>query len=278
MATLQQIRRAIGIETGDMVVLTATADGDTTTFIDNQNLWMPDNACRGRILYFTDGTASNVAQKRVATGSTQSSTRVTWSVALPAATAEDDVAEMWNTRGTGFDPVQEVNTTINNAIRKALDYTWDVDMETVSGAFDADTGYFTIPSGTKAIYAVEYQNSEGFWHEIPYARDINRPGWHYERGGTVVWILGPWLTEADNRTIRLRRYTNRTVLSADSDETEISMEYLVAEVKATLLEAAFDRAPNERFLPQRWQKAVNEAQFKRAALGKRLMPNTVLVE
>ena len=59
MATrsLLEIRRAVGHRSGDMIVVTATSAGTETMLTDRNNLWLPDNVTRGRILLFQDGRA-----------------------------------------------------------------------------------------------------------------------------------------------------------------------------------------------------------------------------
>jgi hypothetical protein len=145
------------------------------------------------------------------------------------------------------------------------------------GTFDSDTPYLSIPSGTVGFYAIEYLDDDEMPRLIPRSREVAGPGWDYERGAEVVWIRGPWAQEADTRTVRMRRYTDDAVLTDDDDTIDLSFEYLVAATKEKLLEASFDRNPSERMLQPRWQKATNEAAFKRGALGRRLMPETVMV-
>ena len=276
--SLKDIRRAVGLELGDMVVLTATAAGTTTSLIDTKNLWLPDGVCKGRMLYFTDGTAANIGAKKTITGSSQSLGNVSWSVALGTATAANDVGELWNTRGIGWDPVNEVNAVINNALRKASAYAWIPGVASITTAFDQDTGTFTIPGGTRAIYAVEWQDDDDLWREVPKAKGIGQWGWSHARGTNKVAIAGDLASTVDTRTLRIRRYTDTSVLDADDDETEISFDYLLSDVVATLLGAAFDRSPNERGLFQRWQRAADEAHRKRDLIGGRPMSNVVLVE
>ena len=201
--TLQEIRRSVGRELGDMLVLTATAAGTTTSLVDNKNLYLPTNACKNRVLYFTGGTAGNIGEKRIVSANDQANTLLQWPIELGAATVVADEAELWNTRGMGWDPVQEVNPAINDVIREVAQYIWLEDTESI-GTFDQDTPYFSLPSGTRGLYVVEYMdsNSDTRWHEIPQADNQNAPGWHLERGANIVWIVGYWAQMADTNTVR----------------------------------------------------------------------------
>jgi hypothetical protein len=66
---LRTIRRHIGKSLGDMALLEATAASTVNTFIDTNNLYIPDKMANGRIIYFMDG--ANDGLKRIVTDSTR---------------------------------------------------------------------------------------------------------------------------------------------------------------------------------------------------------------
>jgi hypothetical protein len=274
--SLQQIRRAVGGEIGDMMLLEATADGDTTTLVDANNLWLPDRALINRVLYFTGGSEANIGSKRIATGNSQAATHVTWAVALLEPTLIGDVAEMWNTRGTGWDPIQDVNREINNVVRKALDYVWVPTMVEI-GAFDQNVPYAAIPTEVRAFGAVEHDDDLGLRYTIPAARQQGQAGWWYEPGSGLLWINQPYAAAADTYNIYLHAEVDDVNMEIDSDTIGLPLEYILANVKANLLESSYDQNPTERGLFQRWQKNVNQAQSMRGVLGRRPMTDMVVV-
>src|SRR5689334_2847087 len=120
MATLRELRRAVGARLSDLIVVVATADGSDGVFRDANRLLGGDNAYRGRWLYFTDGTPANVGESRKVTSSTSSGGVLNLTPSLPAATAEGDEAELWGVHGKGFLP-GEVNDAIIAVNNDAMD-------------------------------------------------------------------------------------------------------------------------------------------------------------
>jgi len=251
-----------------MVVVTATDDGTTTMLTDRNNLWLPDATCRGRLLLFADG--DNAGEKRVITANTQSTTSVEWGVELPAAVVTGDVAEMWRKRGQGYDPIADVNAAINTNIRVASEYTWSPDMQTIAAAYDALTGYLTIPDNVRVITAVEYEDRGGFWNAIPLAGAIDNAGWSLNRGNGTIELSGPYASMANNRDLRLRVLRDLDTLDTDADTTTVSFDWLVAQTHADLLYVAYTRQEEDRGLFNRWQAAMREADSRRPAMVGRL--------
>lgn len=278
---LRTIRRTIGKSIGDMTLLEATATGTVNTLIDHNNLYIPSKMANGRIVYFMEGI--NAGLKRVVTDSTQGNFSITFQPAVTAATAIGDEAELWRKRGMGFDPVQDVNFHINNAIRRASQYTWLDDIVTIStpATFDAESPRFALPANTRGVYMVEYGDSENanLWYPIPKSRDPSGPGWAVERdaGGSYIVIGGAMASYANTLPIRIRRYVDDVELTNDTDETTISLDWLLAEVKALLLEMAVDTNPKDGLTYSRWQAAREESRMMRGSLGSRIMPDTVIV-
>lgn len=273
--SLVEIRRAVGNRSGDMVLLTATAAGTTTLLADRNNLWLPDDSCRGRMLLFLDGL--NAGEKRVVTASAQSTTQVEWGVALPVAVADGDVAELWRKRGQGYDPIADVNAAINTNIRIAAAYTWTDDMESIVAPFDVTTGAFAVPADVRVIAAVEYEDGGGRWNAIPLAGSIATDGWSLNRGAGTVALNGSYGRLANSRAIRLRVLRDLAALDDDDDTTSVSFEWLVAQTEADLLKIAYTRKEEDRGLFNRWQAALREAERLRPAMVARLPMDSQLV-
>lgn len=273
--TLQQLRRGIGRQMQDLIVLEATGDStDRLSFTDENNLFFPDRSGIGRIIYFTSG--GNLGYKRVVTDSSQSLSRVTWSVDVLDIPVTGDSAELWRKRGQGYDPIQDVNQLINDLLREAARYNLAHDIETL-GTFDVDSPTFTIPATTRGIYAVEWEDADGLWTQIPRCAVLNGPGWSIERNGTVntLVIRGGFATDADTYSVRIRRYVETPTLASDSDTTIVSYDWVVLAAKALLLEREVRR--QDYASQQLWQRAVEAADMARAGMVDRPMPDTVML-
>lgn len=278
---LRTIRRHIGKSLGDMALLEATAASTVNTFIDSNNLYIPDKMANGRIIYFVDGT--NDGLKRIVTDSTQGVFSVTFTPAVDAVPQIGDEAELWRKRGMGFDPVSDVNAQINNAIRRACQYAWVDDIFTIVSptTFDPESPRFAVPANTRGIHMVEYADTQNgnLWYPIPKSRDPSGPGWSIERdaGGAYVVLGGNKSYQARGATIRVRRYVDDQPLATDADETTISLDWLLAEVKASLLEVAVDTNPKDGLTYSRWQTAREDSKMMRGSIGGRPMPDTVII-
>jgi hypothetical protein len=271
----------IGKGLGDCVVLTATDTATINTFIDSNNLYIPDKMAKGRIIYFTSG--DNIGLKRIVTDSNQGNFSVTYEPSVTDVPVAADVAELWRKRGMGFDPVEDVNAQINNAIRRACQTAWIDDIATIAtpATFDTTSPRFALPANTRGVHMVEFADSQNanLWHPIDKSRDPSGPGWSMERdaGGAYIVIGGDAAYEASGATIRVRRYVDDAPLVLDSDTTTISLDWILAEVKALLLEVAVDTNPKDGLTYSRWQVAREDSKVMRGSLGGRPMPDTVIV-
>lgn len=270
--SLRTLRRAIGRHLSDLTVLTATANGLDTKLIDARNLTAGDDIWRGNTLYFVDGTAQNIGEIRRSIASNRSERSITWTDALPAATATGDVCEAWDKRSTGWHPF-DVNAAINDVITIKADTTLNVPtFATAAADFDRETPQVTVPTTLDRIYSVEYADDDGLWHTIPKASSGGGYGYHINLGqGTITLTGSDLLYYADEHDIRFRGYGNLSELVDDDDETELLAEWIVYEAVAALLWQGVERDRNRERL---YGPAQNKADALRAFAGHRPMPNT----
>jgi hypothetical protein len=218
------LRKRIARLFDDVTTVTATANGTTTTLIDTIRLGNSIERPNGREIVFTSGT--NAGSVRRITSSDMTTGTLTFA-AVGLATATNDTAELYNFRGKGFS-VDAYNDAINMAIDQAWPLYGTRVMVSAAAVFDTDTTTIDIPSGIDQIEAVEYQDVNDLWQEVPQATQRFRVGWSVEADGTDVVVRGYNLrSRMDDRSIRLIGYTRATTLTADTDTTAIPPEWII---------------------------------------------------
>jgi hypothetical protein len=238
--TLAELRRDIGYMLGDVLELTATANGSTTTFIDSVRLGTNIERPTGRDMVFTSGT--NLGSVRRVSNSDTSTGTLTF--AAVTSTVAGDTAELYNFRSKGWTAAE-----YKRAINKAIDKAWPLFATKVTvsaaAAFSSTTTTIDVPSGIDQIESVEYQDTDSLWQEIPQAMGRYKDGWSVEADGSDVVIRGwGWRQRADSRSIRFTGYTRATALSADTDATAIPPEWLCMEAASQMCLSATDRDTN----------------------------------
>lgn len=232
--TRATLRRGIGRLMGDVIVATTTAAGTTTTALDTVNLNYENAGLTGRMLYvFAATNTVNEGEIRRVTENTKSTGTVTFTPALPAATAAGDVIELYAKRGVGPGPL-EIHEAINRAIQAARD-------NHVSPALSAESTLnyanpiVTIPSTWTFFGGAEWKDFEDIWRPVPRADLTIDPV-----GRTVRFAnRARWL--ADQRSVRLRGYLPPAALDSDDDGTSVDAEWLMNQAAADLLLATSDQ-------------------------------------
>lgn len=226
------IRREIGHQLDIVVPMTATSNGTTTTLIDALNGAVENNSLNGYFGWVASGTAGNLYSTVRVTGNTKSSTTVTFT-ALGNSTATSDVIEFYDTANTGITP-DEIHRAINRAIA-AVNRNGLTEALATATTFSGDTPYISVGSTIRRVLAVEWQDDDDDWHEVPPADIVE------DRVGRTLRIdnHSRWL--ADGQSMRLRTMTQAAALSADATTTPIDEEYIIAEVCSQLLIAHDER-------------------------------------
>lgn len=255
-STRTSVRRRIGRLFGDLLLCTATADGDTTTFVDTLNLYRADNELKGRHLYFSGGTAGNLGRSARVTGNTQSSSTLAFT-AVPSATATGDVAELWNTRNLGL-TVQEVHDQINFCISDVSDLFVTAASESL-GTFAYDTPVLSLPEAWRFFSGLDYQDTLGIWHPI------EKGDWRLDKAARTVEIRNRPRWRANAMSVRARGYTVPALLDSDADTTGLNAEWLAYQAAANLAMSvsprALDGGTNLQARAQFWQQQADSRRY-----------------
>lgn len=210
-ATLLELVTRLANDMDDIVSLTATGNGSTTTFVDNVNVNATRESYDGWEFWGTSSPNAGI----IATVSGTSGSTITFAPAMTSTTTSS-TAILVNKRGRGF-RIQDYMRAINNAITDFNGIARIESIQNVATAFDADTGTATVPTTMLEAYKVEYQNSEGIWCEIRKATPRGGYGWTAEPANAVIRIEGPPAYDANGYTLRMHGYTMQAALSSQSD-------------------------------------------------------------
>ena len=236
--SLARLRRDVGGQIGEVLVCTATATGTTSTFIDTVRLVQGDNTLAGRqAVMTTAATAANQGVVRLVTGNAQAAGVITVRPDFAAAPVAGDVIELYAKHGAG-PTIEDLNRAINRAIRDAAANALVEDVSTTS-TYDPDSSTLTLDSDWTHFIGAEVQDEETetwaplpWWGLDPVARTVNL-GYRVHGNG-----------QYDGHLVRLRGYTTPGELTADSDETAINPEWLVARASYhALITTASRRSP-----------------------------------
>lgn len=213
-STRRELRRLIGDVTGDLLLLTATSAGTTSTFSDTARL--ADRGDRApsvvnRLLYFGEGTSANIGHEAAVTDFASSTRTLTFQPSAPSSVAQSDVIELWSaTERIGS--ISAIHRLINYAIKQVEDMAGLEEYNTAA-TFDARTGLLTIPATWCEIGGAEWTDRSGYVREIPSRWLKARPA------GRKLEIVGRGATRAHRRSVRLYGYPRCTALTTDTDAT-----------------------------------------------------------
>lgn len=214
------IRRTVGRLLGDMVLLKATSDGTTSTFVDDVNLHYQDGALNGRqILLVSCGNVANEGVVRRVTGNLKSNGSVSFTPGSPAPTLAGDEAELWNERGSTI-TVDEVHEAINRAIRAAAATTVSPVSQTVTLSLNQLQPVLDIPAGWEYFSRAQWQDISFRWRQIP-TSDLR-----IDQANMQVEIMHRSKVLAHKRAIRFFGYVSPGVLESDTDVTPVDPEWI----------------------------------------------------
>jgi hypothetical protein len=269
VATRAFVRRRVGRATRQMILLTATANGTTTTIVDVINGSDPTSTLTGRVGWVASGTAANLSRSVRVTGNTESTSTITFTPALPSATATGDEIELWNDLDQGVTPV-EVHELIDMAIEAVADQFPILATDTAE-TFDADSPALTIPAGWDWFSGVDYQDVSGYWHPV-YQNQLR-----VNDVARTVEIIYPTRVSLDTLNVRLRGATRPTAASTDSTDIPIDAEFLIKYVSYHVLMNASYTAMDGVAMERRASTFKQEAESLRVkarqhvpGMGKRL--------
>ena len=217
---------------GDVLVVTATAVGVTTTLIDLDHLSLQDDYFIGREAIAISGTAGNIVSGtglvRRVSDSTKSTGTITFSRALSAATAVGDVYHLFNYLDNGIF-INEWNGFLDEAIDAIRD-TFLVPVVSSALAFDRASPVITLSNATLGgsftagtlwgVSGVEWKDSSSIWHAIK-TGDLR-----VDKPSRTLELRNRGRENANGTTIRIRGYEQVSLLTADTGTTAVDPEYL----------------------------------------------------
>lgn len=235
--TLAQLRTRVAQRLGDYRLLTATANGLATSFIDTINVTTASEYPIGQEILFEDGSVRRV------TGWTDTTGTLTFAtLGATTYTATGKTAVLFNKRGKGF-----LSSEYKNAINNAINDAWPLGaiqiVSTIGTAFDAAAPSVTVPASIAYLSSVEWQDSDLYWHVVPPATKTSEYGWIADPASGQFRILGDIAWQIDGYTLRVTGHGRQDVLSADSDTCLLPAEWVVARACYHLAMSALDKDP-----------------------------------
>jgi len=260
--TYRDLRREIQDRLDDLIVLTCTEAGTTTTLVDDVNLYDSSSSMIGSFVLAVSGTTANVGKVRRVNDNTNDLANLSFAPELPAATLVGDVFDLCNLNGAGWAPA-EILRRVNAVLHESFPRLKVKREDTLVEEFSRDTPFIDIPDNVTHNYKVRYQDSRGEWWDVP----------HYDRvchrASLQIELRGASRGRAHGCVIRLYGYGKHPAVSADTDLIYVNPRWLVLEV-ASRLGAQPSRNQAMRQMAAAW---ANEASQSMGVLG-HSEPNT----
>jgi hypothetical protein len=209
--TRAQLRRRVADVFGDLVALTATGNGTSTTFVDTLNVNSGAESFDGREIFFTSGSNSGLTRR--ITSTTPASGTLTFTTSV-TSTATSDTAEVYNRRNRGI-TVNEYHRAINNAIEECNGIALAQVIETIAAAYSATDQTIAMPATLFEAFRVEWQDSDDQWREVKKSLRGGQ-GWTAEPSAAVIRIEGRPAWQADTSSIRIHGYARAAPLTTDA--------------------------------------------------------------
>ena len=225
----------IASELGDLITLTATGSGTTTTFVSTSDMLYPDGSLNGREVWYGSGTVANLATRRLVTGTDEDTGTITVSPAWPSASATNDVVYLVNSRGTGV-TIPEIHNKINQLVRR-VGHEMATEVADTAATFDATDPVIDIPTSWSWLLGIEIEldpDQVNVWTRlIGNAYTVSKAD-----SPKTVTIKPTHLALCDNKRLRLIGATDLSTLSTDASTTTVPASWLAKTAAYELLEAA----------------------------------------
>jgi len=233
-----QLFKDVAVELGDLIQLTATTTGTTSTFISTSDMLYPDGALNGREAWYSfsngAGSAANKWTRRLVTGNTQSTGTISVMPAWSAAPISGDIVLLVNSRGTGVE-IPEIHWKINQLIRRVRTELATEVVDTAA-TFSASSPVINIPTAWDAFLGIQIErnpNLTGVWDNLigkPYT--IN----HWDSPKTVT-INMTHRGVCQGKRLRLIGAIDLVELDDDDDTTTAPASWIAKTAAYELLEA-----------------------------------------
>ncbi len=273
--TRAQIRSWVGSLLGEVINLTATANGSTTSLVDSVNLVREDGYLEGRqlIVVSATNTGNNGLIRRVSANS-KTGKSITIDPALPSAVSSGDVVELWFKRDQG-PTIQEVHDAIARSVAAVKNTVLSPQMASGAAAFDRTSPVITEVGNTWTFFSgVDWQDPNGTWHPVPpadlrLAPSGNNPFVDIEVRNRSRILM-------DGMEYRVKGYAEHAIPSADADVISVDSEWLVHQVAAQLLISASGRMSDQASAERKAQYMQTLADARRPKPG--IRPRGMLVK
>lgn len=274
--TRLQLFRDIAAELGDLVELTASADGSSSTFVAANDMLYADGGLNGcEAWYATAGVASsaNLYSRRLVTDTDYPTGTITVQPNWTAPPIAGDVVLLVNARGTGV-TIPEIHRKINQLIRRVRTEL-ATEVADTPATFSAQSPVLSIPTTWDGFLGVQIEripSMVGVWENLigkPYTINV----WDTPK---TVTINATHRGLCQGKRLRLVGVNDLTELSADTDTTAAPASWLTKTAAYELLEAAAlrsgDVATAFTYGELLKQQAIALQQYvgKRFALGPRI--------
>lgn len=224
-----EIRRAVAAELGDLVLVTATADGTESSIIDTVNLARESRHFDGMQVLCTGGDGSNVGRVATVSASSGEYRSITVVPPFPAKVLAGDTFELVNRRGMGW-TIDQYHRAINVAIQRAGEEHAVVPYsEEVVERIDWREPALVIPEAFAYFSGVTVTDGTGRTRKLP-PKDVR-----VDRFARTVAIGGASRRRFFGYTAaRIEGYVRPAPLTEDTHRTTVQLEWLIVEVKAEL--------------------------------------------
>lgn len=243
MATLGELRLAVGDELNDVLQVTVTANALNSTTrlyaVGQINQGAETNV--GREIVFTSG--GNMGEIRRVL---QTNPRDGWlevDRVLPTAIATGDLAELYGFRGRGW-AILSYHRNINRAIADASPAHKGTPIEAViATAFDSDAPSVSVPQLVNWVARVEYLPAGAtLYQEVPMAEDRLFRGWSVDAPNEALVFRGDdILTQMDGATIKVVGFRKAQPLVEEDDRTSVPDRFIIEFCKHHMLMSGMDR-------------------------------------
>lgn len=251
--TRAQIRSWVGSMLGEVLTLTATSNGTSTSLIDSLNLVREDGYLEGRQLIVVSASASgNVGLVRRVSANSKSARSITIDPALVSSTATGDVVELWFRRDQG-PTIQEVHDAIARNVDAVANSVLVPKLVPSTGVFDRTTPILPEVGATWRFFSgVDWEDPNGIWHPIPPADIRLAPSGNEPY--VDVEIRNRSRNLMDGMNYRVRGYATHERPDNDADVITVDSEWLTHQVAAQILLSSSNRMSDQ-------QSAERKAQY-----------------
>lgn len=227
-----QLFRDIAAELGDLIELTATSTGTTTTFVST-DMFYPDGSLNGRECWYVSGTAGNLAKRRLVYDTTESSNTITVTPAWASNSAVSDVIVLVNSRGTGV-TIPEIQAKINQLIRRVADEL-AVEAADTPATFDATSPLIAIPTTWDWVLGAQAVMDSSM---ATVYTSLLANAYSVQRWDRKVLIAEKMRSLLSGKSVRLIGAISLAELATDAATTTAPASWLTKVAAAELLEAA----------------------------------------